>query len=211
MAYALATGDIVQVNINYAQVGVVEMMNTLHYRVSTGVPIPDGRAAILELITAIGNTGLTTSFASRWAQLASSAVVIDRLTGQRVYPVRYGLVTLDVHIPGAQDPEEPVPPPIQLAITKRGDLATRYSVGGIRVPGLSTGFEVDGKLAGGGQLNADNLASVLDDVLTTAGGTIEWIPIVYRRSNPGSSVQVVAAQAHNVLRTQRTRIPGKGV
>ena len=210
MAYQLNNNDIVAVKVQYAWDGVELMFNLLHYRLLSGGPVADGAAAILELIQHIGNGAAVGTFAMRWTGLAGVGPNIDRFIGQRVYPVRYAQVEFNTGIVGGSETEA-LPPPVQLAITKRGEIAARHAIGGIRVPGLATEFEVNCKLTGPGQTAADLLANTLKGDLTPPASSNVWTPVVYRRLNPGSSVQVTQTVAHPILRVQRTRIPGKGV
>ena|SRR5688500_4215088 len=210
MAYTLNNSDIVQITIEYAEQGVEVMMNVLHYRLASGGPYVDGADQILRLAQAIGNGEGVGSFASVWKEFASSSITINRVTGQLVWPGRYAKVINEVDVVGV-DVGEALPPQVQAAITKRAELAVAYGIGGIRVPGISTTFEVHGKLTAAGLAALEDLGETLNVTITPPATSALWEPVIYRRGNPGSSLRVAQTQAHQTLRTQRTRIPGKGI
>lgn len=210
MAYQLANSDIVQVTVEYAEQGVEVMMNVLHYRLLTGGPFTDGADEILKLVQAIGNGAVASSFAAKWAQLAADSITINRVVGQKIWPARYAKVVNEIDVPGAQV-DEALPPQVQGAITKRSELAVPYGVGGIRVPGISTSFEVHGKLTALGLTALEDLGETLNVTITPPASAAVWEPVILRRGNPGSSLRVAQTTPHQTLRTQRTRIPGKGI
>lgn len=185
-------------------------MNTLHYRLASGGPYTDGADEILKLVQAIGNGAAAGAFASRWSVLAANSITINRVVGQKVWPARYAKVTNEVDVPGL-DESEALPPQVQGAITKRSELAVPYGVGGIRVPGIATAYEVHGKLTDPGLAALEDLGETLNTLITPPASTAVWEPIIFRRGNPGSSLRAAQVQAHRTLRTQRTRIPGKGI
>lgn len=210
MAYQLNNADLVQVTIEYAQQGVEVMMNTLHYRLSTGGPYTDGADEILKLVQAIGNGAVASSFAGTWKAIASDVIAINRVVGQKIWPARYAKVANEVDVFGTSAIEA-VPPMVQGAITKRAELAVPYGVGGIRVPGISSDREVNGLLTDPGLVELENIGETLNVTITPPATSAVWEPVIYRRDNPGSSLRVAQTQAHRTLRTQRTRIPGKGI
>lgn len=209
MPYAINQNDIIQVTVVYEMPAIVKMMNVLHYRYVDTVTIPDGRQAIVDFLDIFGNPALTGSFPARWQALASDQAVIQEVWGQRVYPVRYARVKLDTSIVGTM-PGEPLPGVAQFAIEKRGDIAARYAVGGIRVPGLEETLEAQSQLTAPGLAAANLLAVALRSTITTPAGS-NWRPIVYRRTNPGSSVDVVETAVNGVISSQRTRIAFRGI
>jgi len=209
MAYPINTGDIIQLTVKYAQSQVVEMMNVLHYRY-TGTPtITDGEAGIQEALQWFATQLNGSGWEGTWAPLASNLVNIDKYLGQKVYPTRWAITEFNVATPGdvAQDP---LPGFAQWSITKRGEVAARYAVGGIRVPGLPNTFEEGGQIAAGQRGLADDAAQVVALPMEPVAGRT-WVPVVYRRTNPGSSVEVAQTFAQYTLRTQRTRISFRGI
>jgi hypothetical protein len=75
---------------------------------------------------------------------------------------------------------------------------------------LEETLEAQSQLTPNGLTSANNLALFIRSRLTTAGGN-EWQPVIYRRLNPGSSVNVVASTVNPVISTQRTRIAFRGI
>lgn len=209
MAYPISTGDIVQITVKYAQSNIVEMMNVLHYRYTSVPQLPDGAFAIEALIQSFAVNLASAGWESLWAPLASNLVNIDRYIGQKVYPTRWAQVEFDVATPGSVV-ANPLPGLAQFAITKRGEVAARYSVGGIRVPGLAETMEEGSQLTNPAMALATTMAMALTVNLEPVGAQT-WEPIVYRRGNPGSSVRVAEAFAQRTLRTQRTRIAFRGI
>lgn len=208
MPYPLALNDIVQLNIVYAQVNVVRQMNTFHFRFSGG-PIPaDGRAAITTFITDWSAPSRASGWVNRWQQLSTVSANVDQVTGQKVYPVRYGKITINTAFQGI-GADDILPGFVQMPIMRRGDIGTRYAVGGVRVPGISEGLVTDGTpdpaLLAILEVMATDMKTPFVD---TAGRT--WQPIVYRRLNPGSSVDVVQTTVGSRLSTQRTRVNFRG-
>lgn len=210
MAYTLNNSDIVQVTIEYAEQGVEVMMNTLHYRLSTGGPYTDGADQILRLVQHIGNDAVIGTFAATWQLVAADSVTINRISGQLIWPGRYAKVVNEVDVPGGQVGEA-LPPQVQVAITKRSELAVPYGVGGIRLPGVNTTLEVHGKLTDPGLALVEDIGESMVMLLTPPATSAVWEPVIYRRDNPGSSLRAAQSQVHRTLRTQRTRIPGKGI
>lgn len=210
MAYTLNNSDIVQVVVEYAEQGVETMMNVLHYRLASGGPYLDGADEILKLVQQIGNGAAAGTFAAAWAELAANTVTINRVVGQKIWPARYAKVVNEIDVVGNKETEA-LPPQVQAAITKRAELAVPYGIGGIRVPGIATEFEVHGKLTAAGLNQLEILAETLTPLLTPPATSAIWEPVIYRRGNPGSSLRVAQVQPHSTLRTQRTRIPGKGI
>ena len=209
MPYAINQNDIIEVKVQMAQSQIVEMYNTLHYRYMDEAATTDGKDALDDFLATFGNSAATNGFHMRWKALASDLVQIDKYHAQKVYPVRYARVTLDVAQAGAVA-ANPLPGANQVSFWKRGDIATRYAVGGIRVGGIADDQEEGSELTAGAQTNAALLATSLKmEIVTTAGR--HWKPIVYRRGNPGSSVLVVEAGYNRILSTQRTRIAFRGV
>jgi hypothetical protein len=210
MAYTLSNSDIVQVTVEYAEAEVEVMMNVLHYRLASGGPYLDGADEILKLVQHIGNAAAVGTFANLWKAMAADTVFINRVVGQKVWPARYAKVVNEVDVAGLLA-EEPVPPQTQASITKRAELAVPYGVGGIRIPGLGTSLEVHGKLTGPGLTALEDLGETLIPTITPPTTSAIWEPIIYRRGNPGSSLRLAQTQPHGTFRTQRTRIPGKGI
>lgn len=210
MAYTLTNGDIVQVTVEYAEQGVEVMMNVLHYRLASGGPYTDGADEILKLVQTIGNEVGGGTFAETWKEIAANSVTINRVVGQKVWPARYAKVVDEIDVVGSKT-SEALPPQVQGAITKRSELAVPYGVGGIRVPGIATEFEVHGKLTALGLAELEDIGEAIVSVIAPPATSAQWEPIIYRRDNPGSSLRAAQSQAHETLRTQRTRIPGKGI
>ena len=209
MPYAINQNDIVQVTIVTHMPAIQKCLNILHYRYIEPTTLPDGAAAILDLLQHIGNPAITLSWAAAWRDLASDQAVIEEYWGQRVYPVRYAKVKYDVEQVGDMV-TEPLPGCAQFHIEKRGDIAARYAVGGVRVCGLAEDLEAQSQLTVPGMTKAEVLATFLRTTLTTAGGN-EWRPVVYRRENPGSSVDVTESMVNGTISTQRTRIAFRGI
>jgi hypothetical protein len=209
MPYTINQGDIVQVTVVTEMPAIRRCLNVLHYRYIEEPTIPDGAGAILDLLQHFGNPALTLSWPGTWRELASDQAVIEEYWGQRIYPVRYAKVKMDTNQVGTL-PGEPLPAVAQFAIEKRGDIAARYAVGGVRIAGLEESLEAASQLTVAGRVVADNMAQFIRSKLTTPGG-VEWQPIVYRRSNPGSSVDVTESMVNGVISSQRTRIAFRGI
>jgi hypothetical protein len=207
--YAINQNDIIEVKVQMAQSQIVEMYNTLHYRYVDEASIADGADALADFLATFGNPAATDGFHTRWKALASDLVQIDKYHAQRVYPVRYARVTLDVAQAGAVA-ANPLPGCCQITFWKRGEIAARYAVGGVRIGGIADDQEEGSELTAGAQANAALLANSLKlEIVTTAGR--HWKPIVYRRLNPGSSVLVANTGYNKIVSTQRTRIAFRGV
>ena len=209
MAYAVNQNDIVQVTVVTHLPDVVKCLNVLHYRYTDPSTLVDGRGAVEELTTAVINAGLTGSFANRWKELASDQAVIEEGWGQKIFPVRYGKVTVNANVVGVMV-TEPLPGLNQFHIKKRGDIAAAYAVGGVRIAGLAEDLEAKSQLTAPGLILAETLAeAILAEVVTTSAH--HWKPIVYRRGNPGSSVDVVEVTVNPVISSQRSRIAFRGI
>lgn len=209
MPYAISQNDIVQVTIVTHMPDIVKCLNVLHYRYTDPSVIPDGRAAIEELVTQLVNPGVAGSWAGTWRELASDQAVIEEGWGQKVYPVRYGKVSVNTNVVG-QMVTEPLPGLNQFNIMKKGDIAARYAVGGVRIAGLAEDLEAQSQLTAGGILLAEGLADAIKAPVTTATFR-HWQPVVYRRGNPGSSVDVTEVRVNPVISSQRSRIAFRGI
>ena len=209
MPYTISQNDIVQVTVVTHLPDIVKCLNVLHYRYTDPNALPDGHAAVEELASAVGNPGLTGSFAARWKELASDQAVIEEIWGQKVYPVRYGKVVVNTNTVGVLV-TEPLPGLNQFNISKRGDIAARYAVGGVRIAGLAEDMEAKSQLTAGGIILAENLAEAIAAEVVTVSAH-HWKPIVYRRGNPGSSVDVVEVKVNPIISSQRSRIAFRGI
>jgi len=209
MAYPLTQGDIVQVTMVTQMPSVVKILNTYHYRYISPTAVPDGRAALLNFLEDWGNVGSTQTIPHAIRAMLSDQAVIEEVWAQKIYPIRYGKVTLDVNHVGLR-PEEPLPALAQFSVTKKGDLAERSSIGNNRYSGIAENLEAQGQLTGGAMLMANILVANTIRVITDDLGR-EWEPIVLRRLTPGVSSKVVEAKTTGIISTQRTRVSFRGI
>jgi len=207
--YNVQTGDIAQIVANYEQLNVVKMMNVFHYRY-VGVPtIADGPAALARLVSTFEVNPTFGGWTNLWQGTAAVLTSIDSYDVQKIYPVRYAKINLDVAVTGART-GNPLPGFSQWGIVKRGEIAARYAVGGVRVPGLSEDDEQGGQILDAHRPACQDLAEFLEkDMVTSLGET--WEPIVLRRLTPSASVRVTEAFINPTLSTQRTRISFRGI
>jgi len=211
MAYSISPGAILQLTTRYALVTGTDEALTTHHFVYSGPAIPDGaleaRTAAQEWMTV----------ASRWAQLwkatATDLTGIHDVWGQWIHPIRYqkqdaALATVFGVLPGTV-----APPGTSVAIERRGDVANRHGVGGVRVPATNSEIasNVDGLIAAGLRPAWQALADSVNDSWSTAstpGGT--FTPIIFNRSAPSASVIVTQGILHLQVRTMRRRVVGRG-
>jgi hypothetical protein len=211
MAYSISPGAILQLTCRYALVTGTDEALTTHHFVYSGPAITDGaleaRTAAQEWMTV----------ASRWAQLwkvtASDLVGLHDVWGQWIHPIRYQ--KQDAALPtvfGTQS-VPPAPPGTSVALERRGDIANRHGVGGVRVPATNSTINdaVDGLILAGQRPAWQALADSMNDSWSTAstpGGT--FTPIIYNRAAPSASVIVTQGILHLQIRTMRRRVVGRG-
>lgn len=209
MAYQIQQGDIAQVTVQYVQLQVEKMLNVFHYRYTGTNPIADGAGGISRLIFDFRSNLDSLGWDALWPETAATLVSIDRYRGQKIYPVRYRAVEVDVAIPGVRT-GNPLPAVVQWSVARKADIAARYGIGGIRVPGLSEDDEQAGQILEAHRPACEALAVHLRTSLVGNAGET-WEPVILRRQTPGVS-EVVTSSAINIdLSTQRTRRVFRGI
>jgi hypothetical protein len=108
-------------------------------------------------------------------------------------------------------------PNIQAGITRRGVLARRQGVGGIRIPVASEAAQITGGLVTNATLlKLRDLASLMDDKIfanTIAGTSMTFTPVIIRQTGTPEvyTNEVAETFAQETVRVMRRRTVGLGI
>jgi hypothetical protein len=211
MAYGISTGAILQLTCKYAVSTAVDVAMTTHHYLYTGPAIVDGAAeavaAAQEFKTQAGRWG------QLWKATASELATLFEVEGQWVFPTRYQKRSDGLTFVSGTIVDTLAPPATSVAIERRGDLANRHSVGGVRVPATPSTISQngDGRILAAYLPAWQALAAFMPTAFSTAanpGGT--HTPVIYQRGNPAGSIVVKQGILHQTLRTLRRRVVGRG-
>jgi len=207
VATTMQVGDI----INITMVGRCNgqtTMTSLHYRLtsvgSLTVHSTWAQAVISKLNTA------TVGLAQYYMNACSEQLIAAEWWVQKIYPTRM------VKVSGVSDPSEGViaefalPPATSVSLTKRGLVAGRHSIGGVRMPAVPLTWNESGYVSATGLLLYESLCSQLQAPLD--GVTIGNLqPVIFNRVSPNISVDVMGMSTEDTLRTMKRRVVGRGI
>lgn len=205
--FEIPEGGIVEVRLNMEMNGQ-RLMNIGHFRNDVGATIVAGvdslTYALGQMFAAAGRTTLV------YKEGLASALRLEYADAQLIYPNRYAYVRRDIST-DCDRAEEPLPQNVQGSYTKKVITAGRNRTGRMEVPGFTINDYSDGLWLASAldtlQLIGDEWATPLpfsalvSDTLT---------PIVYRRSAPLTSEEIVATEPRQTVRVARRRTVGVG-
>ena len=206
MAYTVAVGSIVELTVLgtlYQQ----RVMNVFHYRIKTLGSNADGHDALFKINDAFEVGGGTNE-----KLLQCVSVDVGQLTNrlQWITPVRYrarefsntetnGLVAVACELPA-----------VSASVEFAGELADRHGIGRKSIFGVPTTAYNDGRPTSTYFTTLSAFAvSAVGNLTTDTGMVLE--PVIFNRANPADSRTIVQGGPKNEMRTQRTRIIGRGI
>lgn len=208
MAYAIVSGDILELSIRYTVAGQVNI-NTLHYRMLIpGNPITDGAAALAALLDSLA---LSDSFPlTRLKECLAASVTVNEIRVQLIHPTRRNFVSKSISSPGSV--AEPVlPPSVSVCVSKLSELTGASNRGRIEVGGVPTTFVANGNVTADGNNAYNNLGLSIKAPLTIGGNVGVAEPIILRRSQPGQSAVVENWVVRQNTRAMSRRVVGRGI
>jgi len=209
MAYTVTNGAIAEVTFKGTLFGET-ILSILHYRLGGAPSAEDGReiADVLNTLVngAIGSGDLLDVYTFPLA----TAYLTDQVIIQWIYPTRYARIVYTPAIGGGQFDGPSAPSNLAAVITKKGDLATRHSIGTLHLAGVPIEV-IDTNLLADTYLDTKlgPLTEDLDDVLESSPTT--FTPVLYNRALPSASIEITACEAPSSVRTMRRRGVRQGV
>ena len=203
--YPIPDGGILELRIVATQAGQ-QVMNVFHYQLDETGGVPDGKLTAQDFLTAVGAPG---GLFEEIQQVIVEQINDIELYAQWILPTRY----VAVRDPGGPYAglviDDPLPPNNQVAITLRGPLANRHTLGRKGMIGVPRGWEANGLIVDPFLSNYQEAgdAMVLE---VNAAGAIKFNPIIYNRTTPGEVVIIDSAQAQRTVRVERRRTVGVG-
>lgn len=207
MPYAVANASVVALVLRGRMEGQ-DVMNVLHYRLSAGGTINDGRTYLQNFINVVNSPA---GLVSRWKNCLSAQVAGMLVTAQWIAPIRYGALT-STTVPGQGSQLGPAMPVNTAgAITRRTERAGRGEVGTIHMPGLIKDWVVNGLLTGAASTAYDDFAAIsLQTVSVLAPTAVDFFPILYRRQAPFAPEALSNYAIQPTARVMRRRTVGLG-
>jgi len=200
-------GDLYQVTFKLQAFNQV-CLNTFHYRLES----LGGRTSVFVIqADLIGFMQRAADIQEKFLAVTPSNVTLQEIWCQRISAVRVRKTVADVFLDGTAD-EEAQTANVAASIERRGDLASRQSIGRLQVmiPG-GTVWQIDGHITAAAELKLNALADLLPAGETGAPGTAIFAPVLVRRSGLSYTYQpITAAGAMFTTRTMRSRTVGHG-
>lgn len=211
MAYPIGINAILQVNVFYKLGTQLDKAITTHHYKLTLAAVPDGAA---EAFAAAQNFKTAASLpVQKWAATASPQTSVTDVSAQWIYPIRYRAQYAGLAAVVGTFGLGIGPPGTQVSIERRGEEATKHAMGGIRYPATALELAEDGN----GLISALSVPSwaALRDASKNTFSTAlnpgaTYIPIIYNRLSPATSVLVTDTILHTEIRTMRRRVVGRG-
>jgi len=130
---------------------------------------------------------------------------------QWIHPLRYGRQEI-VNVNATGGVAFPALPPNEgFSITKRGLQAGRRFIGSTHVYGLPVRDQTLGQLNAFELDERANLADKIQTTITLAGGGPIFTPVIFSKSAPTTSPEIVGTVVQQTTRTERRRTVGLGI
>lgn len=211
MAYVINPNAILQVNVIYKLGTQLDKAMTTHHYKLTGASVPDGAA---EAFAAAQNFKVAASLpVQKWKATASPQTSVVDVSAQWIYPIRYRAQYAGLAPVVGTFGTGIGPPGTQVSVQRRGEEANRHALGGIRFPATALETAEDGNglisaLAAPGWAAVRDACKVTWSTALNPGAT--YVPIIFNRLSPASSVLVTDTILFTELRTMRRRVVGRG-
>lgn len=204
--YTINGGAIVEVRV-LGKIEQQDVINVLHWRYDpSGATIADGGAELGLLFNALAAAN---KFLQRLAQATSTDYTPARVAMQWIHPTRYVSRFFDNPYPAGTIAGGCMPSNVAMAITKRGEIADRHSIGTLHIGGIPRVNVVGSFVNGAQMLLMEDVASESISNLTVAG-TRTYSPVIYDKAAPAGSVTPRTQGVQPELRTMHRRTVGLG-
>jgi len=206
VAYGIAAGSIMAVSA-VGKMNGQETITTVHYRYAnlTGT-IPDGRAAIIYVLTQIRMAG---GWFEKYLACISGAVTGIQLYGQWITNTRYAYATDGVAAASGDLAATVMPQNVAMVVTRRGDLADRKNISTLHLPGVPASEVAAGVLSLDQQIALNDFANASIQPFVLTGGQ-ELYPCAFNRNDPSFSRILTESFAQQTVRVMRRRTVGLG-
>lgn len=216
---AIPVDSILEIKVGY-RINDQQCYNVLHYKTIGELATAD-ELTTSDWVVANMAGNANGEFPGEFKEVMSSDVVLNELTAQWIYPVRFRVSRAVPNVLGA------VVSPcnaqnLQACIGKRGDLGNRHNVGSVHVGGLPNSAIVSGNIGAGFLPDLEALKTFLADEINLEGDVAKVVyPAILNKTKVivdgkpkyivSGSTQVTAWDVRDTVRTQRTRTKGKGI
>lgn len=207
MSVPTTTGDIYEVRLRGMHDNQ-QVMSVLHY-----IYDPHGETITVEGACEGLNNALKTAddLMNKYYIVLNHEYVGEQTEIQRIYPDRSVYYSFDPFGANGLSEGDGLPPGNSVAVTKRSDLAGRSKVGGVRVPAVSVGDVVEGRLTELAATGYGNFALKLLVHQPIGFGDAEMLPIILHRASPILSAPLTQVLVQTAVRTMSRRVLGRGI
>ena len=199
-------GDIIQTSFRGLVYGQ-RMITVLHWRVAPFSTVQELQAFYFDFNISLGSGA--GSVYQKYVDCLASSYEKGVIRIQKIFPTRM------IHMDFNQDPGQgtiagaALSPGTSGAITKRGEIANRHSIGGVRMPSVPVAWSSSGLLTSPGIGAYASFANTLNDQITTVGAvTLE--PIIFNRTAPANSQKTTTLVVQDTIRTMARRVLRRG-
>ena len=216
---SIPANSILEVKVGYV-VNNQQCYNVLHYKTLAELATADELTTSDWVVNNL-NGNANGEFPGEFANVMADNVVLNELTAQCIYPVRWR-ISRDVFaitgaIAGTCDAQN-----VQACISKRGDLANRHNVGSVHIGGQPPVNYASGMLTAGAITLFNALTTFLETEINLEGDPAKVVyPAILNKTKVvvdgkdkyvvSGSTQTTAWDVRSELRTQRTRTVGRGI
>lgn len=201
--YPVNDGDIFECIIQGRLDGQT-ILNTFHYRVEG--PTSDEGVLVAEGLGADFNDAIQSVIAT----VQSEGITFDATTVQKIWPIRFVASRVDAQLAALGAIAEPsLPTTVAVVARKKSLLASRHGQGRIFICGIPTTFVAESQLSPVAQAAFANVILAFSQVQGPFEGLTAF-PIIFNRSDPANSVDLVLQSIDPILRVQRRREIGVG-
>lgn len=207
MAYPVAANSILEVTL-IGNLASQTTLTLLHYKTVTA--ISDGDSAI-NTVNANINNALPSCLVAYYLACCGAGFDLLAVRYQWIYTVRYLARTIPAVLTSGTAGSTALPPGVAVAITKQAQTSGRKNRGTVHMPGVPLDAVTDGSLSPGAGLTAYvNLGKEIEVPQPIGGGTFA-APVIYQRSSPINSQQVIQTIVQTNVRTMSRRVVGRGI
>lgn len=206
MAYPISPGSLLEFTL-LGRANGQRCMSILHYKYTGSTTIADGKLALTNFLA---NVNVASDLVGRWNDLIAQNCTIDQLRAQWIFPSRFVYETAAPWNNVGLWPDDCQAPNVAATIEKRTERSGRDQRGILHLWGIAAAAQIDGFVAAGYDTKAALLITQLQLVRSITGG-VTLAPVIYSRSSPSSSPQIVSCTLPSTLRTMRRRTVGRGV
>jgi len=206
MAYTVAVGAICELSV----LGVLyqqRVMNVFHYRIKTLGSNADGFESLFKINDAFEIGG---GVNEKLLQCVSMDVIQLTNRLQWITPVRYRAREFSNTEPNGLVATACELPALAASVEFAGEKADRHGIGRKAIFGVPTNAYNDGRPTSAYFITLGAFATAATGDLTTDTGMVVE-PVIFNRANPADSREIIQGGPKNEMRTQRTRVIGRGI